>query len=526
MRKKISFTILFLFAFVGFAFAKEAKNALLIANGSYGRDFGALKQPVPEAIDLKAALESVGFSVTLIKDADLNSMRKALKTFKSKVQLQGGIAFFHYGGHAVQVNGINYLIPLGAELEDEQDAAYNCLNIDDLMDSMQGDSNVIVLDSCRNNPFSNASHRGGATRGLAAVKHKPTNSIIVYSAEAGSTAQDGVFTPTLTKYITEKNTTFSDILITVRQEVHIKTGGLQEPGEYRKLTAPIYIGGIDNTAPTPSPSTSNIALARPPAKLPAPQENRQVGKDLTYNVNGVSFRMKHIDSVQDAVLGDNSQDNNKEHKVSLSSYYIGETEVTQELWQAVMGSNPSHFKDSLKNPVEEVTWLDCIGFCNELTIAVMGDDDECVYDVRGGKVVADFSKKGFRLPTEAEWEYAAMGGNGQRYAGCNIESQLENYAWYGDNSDSKTHEVGTKKANKYGLYDMSGNVWEWCWDWWSDSTPSGGKDPVGAVSGSRRVFRGGSWNSGLASGCERSYRIYPPPGDSYYFLGLRLACRS
>lgn len=523
MRKKIFFTILFLFAFVGFAFTQKAKNALLIANGAYGRDFGALKQPVPEAIDLKAALESVGFSVTLIKDVDLNGMRKALKTFKSKVKMQGGIAFFHYGGHAVQVNGINYLIPLGAELEDEQDAAYNCLNIDDLMDSMQGDSNVIVLDSCRNNPFSNASHRGGATRGLAAVKHKPSNSIIVYSAEAGSTAQDGVFTPTLTKYITEKNTTFSDILITVRQEVHIKTGGLQEPGEYRKLTKPIYIAGVDSSAPAPSPSTSDIALARPPAKPPVPQGNSQIGKDRTYNVKGVSFTMKHIDSVQDAVLGDNSQDDNKEHKVSLSSYYIGETEVTQELWQAVMGSNPSYyFKDSLKNPVEEVTWLDCIGFCNELTVAVMGDE-HCVYDVRGNQVVADFSKKGFRLPTEAEWEYAAMGGKGQRYAGCNIESQLKAYAWYEDNSDSKTHEVGTKKANKYGLYDMSGNVWEWCWDWYS-RTPSGGKDPVGAVSGVSRVFRGGSWNY-EASGCERGFRNSFIPSDSRADLGFRLACR-
>ena len=525
MRKKIFFTILFLFAFVGFAFTQKAKNALLIANGAYGRDFGALKQPVPEAIDLKAALESVGFSVTLIKDVDLNGMRKALKAFKSKVQLQGGIAFFHYGGHAVQLNGINYLIPLKAELEDEQDAAYNCLNIDDLMDSMQGDSNVIVLDSCRNNPFSNASHRGGATRGLAAVKHKPSNSIIVYSAEAGSTAQDGVFTPTLTKYITEKNTTFSDILITVRQEVHIKTGGLQEPGEYRKLTKPIYIAGVDSTTPMPSPSTSDLALARPPAKPPVPQGTSQIGKDLTYNVKGVSFTMKHIDSVQDAVLGDNSQDNNKEHKVSLSSYYIGETEVTQELWQAVMGSNPSYFKDSLKTPVEQVTWFDCIGFCNELTIAVMGDD-ECVYDMRGNQVVADFSKKGFRLPTEAEWEYAAMGGKGQRYAGCNIESQLKAYAWYDNNSGDKTHEVATKKANKYGLYDMSGNVWEWCWDWYNDnnSTPYGGKDPVGAVSGSRRVDLGGGFYN-EAPFCERAFRIGYDPGGSINVLGLRLACR-
>ena len=259
-------------------------------------------------------------------------------------------------------------------------------------------------------------------------------------------------------------------------------------------------------------------------KPSAPQGNGRVGKDRTYNVNGVSFTMKHRASVQDAVLGDDDQSDNKEHKVSLSSYYIGETEVTQELWQAVMGSNPSYFKDSLKNPVEKVTWFDCIGFCNELTVAVMGDDDECVYDMRGDQVTADFSKKGFRLPTEAEWEYVAMGGKGQRYAGCNIESQLKAYAWYTDNSGSKTHEVGTKKANKYGLYDMSGNVWEWCWDWYNDSTPSGGKDPVGAVSGSDRVFRGGSWCYEV-SYCERAYRDYIVPSDSGDILGVRLACR-
>ena len=260
--------------------------------------------------------------------------------------------------------------------------------------------------------------------------------------------------------------------------------------------------------------------AKNASKPSAPQED----SDLTYNVNGVSFTMKHIASVKDAVLGDNNRNDNKEHKVSLSSYYVGETEVTQELWQAVMGSNPSYFKDSLKNPVESVTWFDCIGFCNELTVAVMGDDDECVYDVRGDQVIADFSKKGFRLPTEAEWEYAAMGGKGQRYAGCNIESQLKGYAWYTDNSGSKTHEVATKKANKYWLYDMCGNVWEWCWDWYSESTPSAGRDPVGASSGSYRVCRGGCW-SDCASCCGRAFRDFYDPSGGGNILGLRLACR-
>jgi len=521
MKKKI-FSMLLFFAFTGLCFAKEAKNALLIANGRYEKDLGALTQPEREAEALKVALESIGFKVTLVKNANLEQMQKALSSFK-QVTRGGGIALFHYGGHAVQIDGINYLIPLNARLEDKESVRYRCVYVDEVMNSLKGDANVVILDSCRDNPFAISSHRGTKTRGLAAVSSKQ-NSIVVYSAASGQTAQDGVFTPILTRLIVQKNKTIETVLREVRSEVYQKTNGEQEPADYTKLMVTVYIAGIDNTAPTPSPLTSDIALARPPAKPPVPQGNSQIGKDLTYNVKGVSFTMKHIASVQDAVLGDDNQSDNKGHKVSLSSYYIGETEVTQELWQAVMGSNPSCFKDSLKNPVERVTWFDCIGFCNELTVAVMGDDDECVYDMRGNQVVADFSKKGFRLPTEAEWEYAAMGGKGQRYAGCNIESQLKAYAWYDDNSGSKTHEVATKKANKYGLYDMSGNVWEWCWDWYSESTPSAGKDPVGASSGSNRVIRGGCWNYD-ASYCECAFRYFYVPSFSYSILGLRLACR-
>ena len=233
--------------------------------------------------------------------------------------------------------------------------------------------------------------------------------------------------------------------------------------------------------------------------------------------------MKRINSAQDAVLGDNNQGRNKEHKVSLSEYYIAETEVTQEFWQAVMGSNPSRFTDSVKKPVERVTWFDCISFCNKLTEKIMSKED-CVYTINDKVVTADFSKKGFRLPTEAEWEYAVMGGSRDKYAGCNDESKLKDYAWYNDNSGSETHEVGAKKVNGYGLYDMSGNVFEWCWDWYSDATPSGGENPVGATSGSDRVFRGGSWIN-LASELGCNCRYFDDPEISYNTLGLRLACR-
>lgn len=263
-------------------------------------------------------------------------------------------------------------------------------------------------------------------------------------------------------------------------------------------------------------------------------------KDKNYRVREVNFTMKPIAAVTGTVLGDKEQSNNQEHTVNLSAYYIGETEVTQELWQAVMGNNPSHFTSSKKNPVESISWYDSIVFCNELTQKVSGlGISECVYyrDTSFSAIytAADavsstvphikWDAKGFRLPTEAEWEYAAMGGQYHKYAGTDNETELTEYAWYKVNSDNMTHEVGTKKANKYGLYDMSGNVWEWCWDWYSSSTPASGQtDPQGASFGSRRVLRGGGWDFG-ADSCKRTNRGSYDPGNRYNIHGLRLVTR-
>lgn len=267
----------------------------------------------------------------------------------------------------------------------------------------------------------------------------------------------------------------------------------------------------------------------------------------TYTVEGVSFTMKKIDTVTNKNVGhaDYSYDN-AVHTVSLTAYRIGESEVTQELWQAVMSNNPSYFQGSgelpasgevqAKWPVESVNWYECIAFCNELTkkVAELGES-QCVYTVEGhiygttdavAKKVPemDMSKKGFRLPTEAEWEWAAMGGKDYKWSGTNVESELVNYAWYGANSGWKTHEVKQKQANGYGLYDMSGNVYEWCWDWYTYTTPTGGQDPTGAASGADRVERGGGWYY-FAGGAARASRGHYDPADRNYSLGLRLVSR-
>ena len=270
--------------------------------------------------------------------------------------------------------------------------------------------------------------------------------------------------------------------------------------------------------------------------------------DETYTVGGISFTMKRIAAVTNGKVGhsDYSSDN-AEHTVSLTAYRIGETEVTQELWQAVMGNNPSSFNSNPasgevqgKRPVEQVSWYKCIVFCNELTKQAGLGESECLYysdagytnvytkeDAGAKKEVylyTAMNKKGFRLPTEAEWEWAAKGGKEYKWAGTDEESELVNYAWYSANSNNQTHEVKKRTANGYGLYDMSGNVWEWCWDWYSNSTPTGGQDPKGAASGDDRVMRGGSWGS-AAEDCVVGRRSNLYPDLSYYFLGFRVACR-
>ena len=186
--------------------------------------------------------------------------------------------------------------------------------------------------------------------------------------------------------------------------------------------------------------------------------------------------------------------------MTLSSYYIGETEVTQALWKAVMGKNPSKFNgDEL--PVEKVSWNDCQDFILKLN---------------------SLTGKRFRLPTEAEWEYAARGGSKSRHTKYSGSSNIDEVAWYDGNSGKKTHPVKYRKANELGIYDMSGNVWEWCQDRRGTYSSNAQTDPTGPMSGSRRVFRGGCSVS-FERGCRSSFRYYFSPGIRFKFLGFRLA---
>lgn len=268
---------------------------------------------------------------------------------------------------------------------------------------------------------------------------------------------------------------------------------------------------ITRNKPKP-PVTKPKPAAKPKPKAktkPAPRRNNTSHSgstsstvSLSAELNKLINNMVYVSGGTFIMGGDESSDQTPTHSVTLSSYYICKYEVTQALWRAVMGSNPSYFKgDNL--PVESVSWNDCQTFINRLN---------------------SYTGRNFRLPTEAEWEFAARGGNYSRHYKYSGSNYISDVAWYGDDSGSsgnRTHPVGTKQANELSLYDMSGNVWEWCSDWYGSYSSYSQNDPTGPNSGSERVMRGGGRRNG-AWNCRSSHRFSNSPGISDCSFGLRL----
>lgn len=244
------------------------------------------------------------------------------------------------------------------------------------------------------------------------------------------------------------------------------------------------------------------------------QETPDQPDNNTFTVNGVSFTMIPVEGGTFTMgsptteLG-RSTNEDPQHEVTLSSFKIGQTQVTQELWQAVMNSNPSHFKGNLQRPVEQVSWEDCQTFITTLN---------------------GITEKNFRLPTEAEWEFAARGGiMSEGHVLPGVDPPLQGgdptqYIWYTNNANGTTQPVGTKKPNELGLYDMGGNVFEWCKDWYLKDyySTSPSNDPPGPETGTWRVYRGGGYNRPVKE-CRCAFRYMGYPDVKYDYLGLRLA---
>jgi len=249
---------------------------------------------------------------------------------------------------------------------------------------------------------------------------------------------------------------------------------------------------LGGTTPTPPPETGEIE---------------------TFTVNGVSFSMVKVEGGTFTMggtseQGDDAWDREKPtHKVTLSPYSIGQTEVTQALWIAVMEDNPSYyssrkgFEDDFRRPVEDVNWYACQKFIQKLN---------------------ELTGKTFRFPTEAEWEFAARGGNNSNHYKFSGSNNLDDVAWFRDNSGNCTHPVATKAPNELGIYDMSGNVYEWCWDGSYLYDVGAQTDPGSNAGSSYRIIRGGRSNS-YETQCRVSFRSWYSTSAAFNDTGLRLA---
>jgi len=510
--------------------AQEGGKRVALVVGNAGYKVNPLSNPRNDAADMAVALRKAGFSPVIEKtDLDFARMSQVADEFCA-LAAGASVALFYYSGHAAQANDENYLIPVdmddrgGGTAVDEKALKYWAFPVGYLADgleSVKARASVLVLDACRTYPV----RREGKAGVAGLTPYQPPEGIaVLYATRAGETASDGgsnarnsTYTAALLQRILTPGLELSQLAALVGQDVRTATGGKQKPSFTSEL-----VGLFQLVPDTGKPETD-----------PA----RTVFRNEVFVKGGV-FRMGSATG---------SSNEKPIHEVWLSDFYMNKYETTvAEFRQFVQASgskttaeregggwvvvngdwtqkadanweNP-YFVQTDTQPVVLVSWHDAVEYANWLS---KKDGLHPAYTINGTNVICDFTATGWRLPTEAEWEYAARGGQNSKgyiYAGSNDANTV---AWFWDNSGGKTKPVGTKAANELGLHDLSGNVWEWCWDWFGAYTGGSQTDPAGASSGVYRVLRGGSW--GLDASITRSAdRNIRPPGRRHLNLGFRL----
>jgi formylglycine-generating enzyme required for sulfatase activity len=576
--------IAFAFSSSFFSYAQEGKKvALVIGNAAYQN--GVLRNPVNDASDMASALKRIGFQVYSGNNLNKKAMYDLIERFGNGIK-NSDIALVYYSGHGVQIDGENFLIPVAADISKASDVESEGVPLHRILGRLnEGNSktNVIILDACRDNPFPSASR--GMQRGLAVVQDKPPESIIVYSTEEGRTADDGdgrngAFTEALLKHIEEPKE-FVAVLREVSNDVRATTEQRQVPARYDNLDHEVYLSDLPPAKGSGDEEKPSIVISKAYGSLEissvtsgalyidgrkvadinagakASLGNVAIGnhalevryadgqvekKDVSIGNSGltvVNFTLAKREPTVQApkgkvqvnmvpvdggifTMGDtigNGESNEKPtHQVAINGFFISATEITQAQWLSVMEDNPSNNKGG-NLPVENISWLDAVSFCNKLSAR---EGLTPAYSVDGTMVAWDQKANGYRLPTEAEWEYAAKGGKAGGGTAWSGDSQASNIAWYNENSKGMTHPVAQKRANQLGLFDMSGNVCEWCWDWQSSYTTGKANNPSGPRTGNLKVIRGGGWGMDM-SYARVSYRDFNSPDYTNDDLGMRIA---
>lgn len=527
--------------------SNERRIALVIGNKDY-EFVSRLKNPINDALDITASLMRLGFEVVTLQNADYRTMSSSWNNFVSTLS-SSDVVMLYYSGHGASYGGKNYLLPIDAKIAcleqvEEYGISLNRINVDLL--SQRVKNSFIFLDACRNLPSlkvcSGNSKDLILQSGFVKPINNPRGSMIVYATREGSTADDnpgernGAFTGALLKFLETPNVGIRSILDNTFDEVERETDGKQIPGRYDELKGDFVF--IQSIVPK---VVENVPVTKPIVVEPAPQP--QVTKVIVQEViepklierkDLIPFEPQMI-FVPSGIykMGNDAGESGEypSHFVSLDDFSIGKFEVTVGEYLTFVEEVKDHYPawletDNIYN-IETGTddYYKKLGYSkNSVNLPIVG----ITYDnaVAYCEWLSKKTVKEYRLPTEAEWEYAAGGGEknvGLTFAGSLNINQV---GWMENNSQSKPHEIGTKKANELNLHDMTGNVWEWCSDWYSKfyyltNPQSTQNNPKGPNKGVYRVIRGGSWNNTIDL-CEITQRAKVVPSLRDNNIGFRI----
>jgi len=435
------------------------RRALVVANGAYAE--APLPHVAGDAQVMATTLNQLGFAVEVNTNLNANQMKKRFAAFGKHLK-HGGVGFVYFAGHAVQLNGVNYLLPVDVKGASNYELRTKGVDVRQVLSAMakaKSSAGIVVLDAGRKQPFTRK-------QGLASMKIK-SGSVVVFAAEPDNTfgsADSGDFVEELKANLSTPDLNVTQAFKLMREGVRERTDGLQVPWVAADLN-------------------EDFPMVRVP----------RTGLEMV-RVPGGCFKMGDF-------YGDGAEDEKPVREVCVSDFALGKYEVTQGLWRQIMGNNPSMFaRCGDECPVENVTWQEVQEFIAKL-------------NEREGTA-------SYRLPTEAEWEYAAKsGGRQEKFSGGD---RIAAVGWYSGNSGSRTHPAGQKQPNGLGIFDMSGNVWEWVEDWYARYPEQGENDPIGPAIGADRAARGGCWGGGAAY-VRTMNRMGVAPGSTNGFLGFRLA---
>lgn len=507
-----------------------AKRVALVIGNDHYKAVAPLQNAVADARAMAEALSRAGFNVTLKTDANLSAMKQAVREFKSNLS-GGDEAVFFYSGHGVQLGSANYLLPTDIVSEDEEQVKDDAIPLQRVLDDLQDQKvkfALAIIDACRDNPFKGKGRSIGGARGLAPTS-AANGQMVIFSAGNGQQALDrlgendqqanGVFTRVFLEEMQKPGVEVHQVLRNVRSRVvgmarsvnHDQMPALYDQVEGDFLFYPSTVSRVSEVSELPKPASANVKtkeqiedeywdLIKGSNELAGFEQYLNDYPDGRYaglaKLRIGKLRNSAVSLNQTTPVLRTPQTVSEPEMVRIpgKNFEIGKYEVTQKEWRDVMGSNPSRFSSCGDNcPVENVSWDDIKKFLQKI-------------NAKTGKQ--------YRLPSEVEWEYACYGGHKTEYCGSN---DIGSVAWYGGsylvpptgNSASKTHPIGQKQANSFGLYDMSGNVWEWVQDCYNGDC-------------GYRVLRGGSWfnESRKARVADRTRNV---PGVQGSVNGFRLA---